>query len=275
VQAERFTSLDRTIERNMDEKHVIDVSPDVQIGWRRSDRPLVIARLQWLESMELAEKIQGTKWQLEPDFKQQLMDLGAHHDIIKQLYGSLGNQSMYVSREPITHAILGEVVAMGRVDEITDRRFVVIREEAGTMRYARVQDGETYQSLSIGDVAELGRTAQERREIAHEIVEQAKANDGIYSPTKHLDNLLDRAGDDATSDRARDRVDKAERLVESWARRPGTGITHAEGGDYEVDVADFENFLGKQADREAATGMTDVSNVTLEQGRDLDMGQEL
>jgi hypothetical protein len=33
--------------------------------------------------------------------------------------------------------------------------------------------------------------------------------------------------------------------------------------------------MGKQADREAATGMTDVNNVTLEQGRDLDMGQEL
>ena len=131
VQAERFTSLDRTIERNMDEQHVIDVSPDVQIGWRRSDRPLVIGHLQWLESMELAEKIQGTKWQLEPDFKQQLMDLGAHHDIIKQLYGSLGNQSMYVSREPITQAVSGEVVALGRVDEITDRRFVVIREESG------------------------------------------------------------------------------------------------------------------------------------------------
>ncbi len=129
--------------------------------------------------------------------------------------------------------------------------------------------------MSIGNVAELGRAAQERRETAQEIVEQAKANDGIYSPTRHLDNLLDRAGDDATSDRARDMVDKAERLVVSWARKPGTGITHAEGGDYEVDIADFEKFMGKQTDREAAIGITDVNNVTLEQGRDLDMGQEL
>jgi hypothetical protein len=275
VQAERFTSLDRTIERNMDDKHVIDVSPDVQIGWRRSDRPLVIARLQWLESMELAEKMQGTKWQLDSDFKQQLMNLGAHHDIIKQLYGSLGNQSMYVSREPITQAVSGEVVALGRVDEITDRRFVVIREEAGTMRYARVQDGHAYQSLSIGNIAELGRAAQERREIAQEIVEQAKANDGIYSPTKHLDNLLDRAGDDATSDRARGIVDKAERFVESWASKPGTGITYAEDGDYEVDIADFEKFMGKQTDREAAIGITDVNNVTLELEQGRDSGLEL
>jgi hypothetical protein len=271
VQAQRFTSLDRTIERNMDEQHVIDVSPDVQIGWRRSDRPLVIARLQWLESMGLAEKAHGTTWQLEPDFKQQLMDLGAHHDIIKQLYGSLGNKSMYVSREPIAHAISGEVVAMGRVDEITDQRFIVIREASGTMRYARVLDGEAYQSLSIGNVAELGRGAQERREFAQEIVAQANANDGIYSPTRHLDNLIFRVD----SDLARDITDKAERMVESWARKPGTGISYAEGGDYEVDVAEFEKFMGKQADREASTGITDVNNVTLEleQGRDLDMGR--
>ena len=68
---------------------------------------------------------------------------------------------------------------------------------------------------------------------------------------------------------------KAERLVESWARRPATGITNAEGGDYEVDVADFENFIGKQADREAAIGITDVNNVTLELEQGRDSGLEL
>lgn len=36
AQAQRFTSLDRTLKRYMDEQPVIDVSPDVQIGWRRS-----------------------------------------------------------------------------------------------------------------------------------------------------------------------------------------------------------------------------------------------
>jgi hypothetical protein len=275
VQAQRYTSLDRTIERHTDDKHVIDVSPDERIGWRRSDRPLVIARLQWLESMDLAEKIHGTKWQLAGDFKEQLQDLGAHHDIIKQLYGSLGNQSMYVSREPITQPVSGEVLAIGRVDEITDRRFVVIKEESGTMRYARVSDGEAYQSLHVGDVAELGRAAQERREIAQEIIEQAKANDGVYSSTKHLDKLLDHAEGDAAWQRAHRISDTGEQLAGRWASKPGSGITPGEGGDYEVDVAEFEQFMGNQMDREAVTGMTDVANVTLEQGLDLDIGQEL
>lgn len=275
VQAQRFTSLDRTIERHMDEKHVIDAAPDAKIGWRRSDRPLVIARLQWLESMDLAEKVRGTKWKLEPDFKQQLMDLGAHHDIIKQLYSSLGNQSMYVLREPITQPISGEVVAFGRVDEITDQRFIVIREESGSMRYAKVREGEAYQSLNIGEVAELGRAAQEHREIVQEFVEQAKTNGGIYSTTRHLDHLLDHADGDTGWQRAHDTSNNAERLAERWAGKPGTGISRRDDGDYGVDVAEFEQFMGKQADREAIAGVTDVTNVTLEQGRDLDAGQEL
>jgi hypothetical protein len=142
------------------------------------------------------------------------------------------------------------------------------------MRYARVYDGEAYQSLNIGDVAQLGRGAQERREIAQEIVEQAKANDGIYSTTKHLDNLLDRADGDAAWQRAYRISDNAERLVERWATKPGTGISRGDDGDYDVDVAEFENFTGKQTEREEVAGITDVNNVTLEQGRDLDVGME-
>ncbi len=142
------------------------------------------------------------------------------------------------------------------------------------MRYARVRDGEAYQSLSIGDVAELGRDAQMRREITHEIVEQAGANGGIYSNSQHRDHLLDtRADGDAAWEQARAKANMAEQLVEACARRPGTGIGRTDGGDYEVDVAEFGKFMGKQAEREAASGITDVNNVTLEleQGRDLDM----
>ena len=143
------------------------------------------------------------------------------------------------------------------------------------MHYARVADGEAYQSLNIGHVAELGRGAQERREIAQEIVEQAKANDGVYSPTKHLDNLLDHAEGDAAWERAHRISDTGEQLARRWAGKAGSGITPGESGDYEVDVAEFEKFMGNQADREAATGMTDVTNVTLEQERGLDTGLEL
>lgn len=274
VQAHRFTSLDRTIERHMDERHVVDVSPDTKIGWRRSDRPLVIARLQWLESVDLAEKTHGTKWQLQPDFKQQLMDLGAQNDIISQLYGSLGNQSMYVSREPIAQALSGKVVAFGQVDEITDRSFVVIREESGTMRYARVLDGEAYQSLKVGDVAELGRAAQDRREIAQEIVEQTKAHGGVYSPSRHLNHLLTtRADGDAAWDQAHAKANKAERFVAGWAKRPDTGISRNSDGDYKVNTVAFENFTAKQTWREASSGVIDVRNVTLERQQARDIGQ--
>ena len=83
------------------------------------------------------------------------------------------------------------------------------------------------------------------------------------------------ADSDEAWERARGIADSAERLVERWADKPGTGISRGDGGDYEVDIAEFEQFMGKQANRDATTGVTDVNNVTLEQGRDLDMGHEL
>jgi len=45
------------------------------------------------------------------------------------------------------------------------------------MRYARVQDGEAYQSLSIGACG-VWPAAQERWEIAQEIIEQARPTMG-------------------------------------------------------------------------------------------------
>src|SRR5208282_3750976 len=106
-------------------------------------------------------------------------------------------------------------------------------------------------------------------------VEQAKINDGIYSPTRHLDNLLDHSDGDAAWQRAHRISDTAEQLAGRWAGKPGSGITRDEGGDYEVDVAEFEKFMDNQSDREAVSGMTDVTNITLEQSLDLDIGQEL
>ena len=80
---------------------------------------------------------------------------------------------------------------------------------------------------------------------------------------------------DAEWQRAHRISDTGEQLAGRWAGKPDTGISPSEGGDYAVDVAAFEKFMGKQADREAATGMTDVTNVTLERNRERDIGLEL
>ena len=89
VEAERFTSLDRMIERHL-ENGKIDVSPSKHIGFGADDRRLVVGRLQFLEQMDLAHKGRGTTWQVEGDFKQALRELGRpqrHHQATLQPLG--------------------------------------------------------------------------------------------------------------------------------------------------------------------------------------------
>ena len=167
--------------------------------------------------------------------------------------------------------------ALGRVDEITDRRFVVIREEAGTMRYVRVQDGEAYQSLSIGDVAELGRAAQERREIAQEIIEQAKANDGITPRPEHLDNLLDRGGDDADIGSGARHGGQSRAFGRVAGRAsPAPESPHARAAIMKSMLPTSRTSWASRPTGRRLSALLDVNNVTLTgTGPGLDMGQEL
>ena len=92
VEAERFTSLDRMIERQLWTTARSTFHRPKHIGFGADDRRLVVGRLQFLEQMDLAHKGRGTIWQVEGDFKQALRELGDRNDIIKQLYSHLGTK---------------------------------------------------------------------------------------------------------------------------------------------------------------------------------------
>ena len=124
VEAERFTSLDRMIERHLEpreerteEKRRIDLSPAKPIGFGADDRQLALARLQFLEGIGLAQKEKGTYWSVDETFGQSLRELGARNDIIKQLYSQLGNESGRVQRmtggAEVSAPVAGVVIAKG------------------------------------------------------------------------------------------------------------------------------------------------------------------
>jgi type IV secretory pathway VirD2 relaxase len=192
VEAERFTSLDRMIERHV-ESGKIDVSPYRHIGYGADDRRLVVGRLQFLEQMDLAHKGRGTVWHVEGDFKQALRELGDRIDVIKQLYSHLGNEAGRVERmvaggEPST-PVAGIVIAKASTDELGEDRFVVIRDGAGSAHYGRVRENVAYRHLKIGSIAELGAGTQRRWLVTEQIAAVAKANDGVYSPASHEAHL--------------------------------------------------------------------------------------
>jgi len=185
VTAERFTSLDRIIERHLKDG-VINVAPAQRIGFGAEDRKLVIGRLQFLESIDLAHKGRGTKWEVEGVFKEALRELGARNDVIHQLYRSMGNEAGRVQRMnaggALSPPVAGVVIAKGSVDEISEDRFVVLRDAAGIAHYGRVNDGAAYDAVRVGSVAELGAGAQQRRALTEQIAAVAGANSGVYTP---------------------------------------------------------------------------------------------
>ena len=54
----------------------IDLSPAKPIGFGADDRQLVLARLQFLEGIGLAQKDKGTYWSVDETFSQSLRELG-------------------------------------------------------------------------------------------------------------------------------------------------------------------------------------------------------
>lgn len=251
VEAERFTSLDRMIERHLEDGK-IDVSPSKHIGYGADDRRLVVGRLQFLEQLDLAHKGRGTTWHVEEDFKQALRQLGARNDIINQLYSQLGNEAgrvtqMTAGAEP-SAPVAGVVIAKGSTDEIGEDRFVVVRDANGQAHYGRVRDGEAYRELDIGSVAELGAGAKRRRQVTEQITAVAKANDGVYSAELHEAHLRG-AEPDATDREILSNVRSGAWRLGFVADFEGSGVRALEGGEYAIDADAFARFSQRGGQR--------------------------
>jgi hypothetical protein len=236
----------------------IDVGASRRIGFDAEDRPLVVARLQALEAMGLANKDRGTWWQLAPDFGRTLRDLGARNDVIRQLYATLGTEAGRVHRlgtgDAPAVAVAGVVIAKGAADQLTDARFVAVRDAAGQAHYARVPDGDAYRDLRVGSVAELGARAARRHALAEEILAIAAAQGGTYSAEAHAALLRAKPLASGASDIGSTLREAAAHLA-SWARREGSGVqVAAPAGDrFRIETTTFERFV-----RSTQRGPTDV-----------------
>ena len=252
VTAERFTSLDRIIERHAVNGR-IDLAPSQRIGYGSEDRTLVLGRLQFLETLELAGKERGTTWAVEPGFGQALRELGQRHDLIKQLYSTLGNEAGRVQRmgasAKSTVPMMGVVVAKGNADEVSDDRFIVVRDAQSQTHYGVVAEGDDYRSVRLGSVAELGTGNQRRREVTAEIIAVAQANGGDYSSEAHLKHLRS-AQPERTEAHLSSHVRSAEGRLASVAGHAGSGVRGAGDGTFAVDGEAFDRFSRRGMQRQ-------------------------
>jgi type IV secretory pathway VirD2 relaxase len=190
VTQERFTSLDRELERRAVGDRVQARTPRPT---GRLDESLLIARLQHLESLRLAERVGPVSWTLSPGWKEELRELGARGDILKQIHRAApGDRARYrivrvgqpldVDRadDPVVH--LGRVASKGLSDELKGSFYVVLETPTGHA-YHLPLDARTAEELRPGDIVTFAtRREPAVRPVDREIAQAAAARGGSYAP---------------------------------------------------------------------------------------------
>ncbi len=143
VGQERLTRLDRSlIARAKEGILVISAAEEAD----PVQQTLRVGRLNTLERLGLAKERQQGVWALDAGAERKLRQLGERADKFKMMQRALGEAGIdrgaasmaLFERGPRRAPLIGKVVGVGLVDEITDRTWVVVDGVDGRVHYAEV-----------------------------------------------------------------------------------------------------------------------------------------
>ncbi len=159
IQADRWTSLDRTLRRDAVDG-VVDLRP--RFGEPQDQiAPLRIGRVRHLERLGLAEPVETGRWRLADDAEQRLRQLQRRGDIIARLHDALGTEAATRGTLGLVpdgasdgRSILGRLAANGLDDELTGSAFVVIDGVDGRTHHVALADLDAASNAPVGGIVE-------------------------------------------------------------------------------------------------------------------------
>ena len=143
VGQERLTRLDRSLLARARQGILIVTSEQEQDPVQRTLR---VGRLKTLQRLGLAEERQQSVWVLDGKMDTKLRQLGERADKFKMMQRALKEAGIdraaaamaLFERGPRKAPLIGKVVGVGLVDEITDRTWVVVDAVDGRVHYAEL-----------------------------------------------------------------------------------------------------------------------------------------
>jgi type IV secretory pathway VirD2 relaxase len=143
VEADRFTRLDRSILKHVDQGYltISSLPPQEPVAHTAHMR-----RLGHLSDLGLALERQTGVWQIDPAIEQKLRSLGQRNDIIATMHRAMkqagldrpaGSFAVFRADDG-SNPVLGKVAALGLSDEINDRHYVVVDGVDGRLHYADI-----------------------------------------------------------------------------------------------------------------------------------------
>lgn len=184
VEQERWTSLDRTLQREA----VDGLVHAERLGEPRlqRQRQMLIGRLQHLQRMGLASEPQPGVWAVHAEAESTLRAMGERGDIIRTLQRAMGGRprelAVFQPGED-SRSIVGRVAGKGLADELYDKGYLVVDGIDGKAHYVALSPRTELEQYPAGSVVEVKGSAGARaadRNIA------ALAEDGIYRTDHHL-----------------------------------------------------------------------------------------
>jgi len=184
VEQERWTSLDRTLQREaVDGLVKIERFNDPKL---QRQRLLLVGRLQRLQRMGLATETQSGTWAVHAEAEPTLRAMGERGDIIRTMQRAMGGRQRELdvfqpSEEGPT--IVGRVAGKGLADELYDRGYLVVDGVDGKAHYVALPPKAELEQYAIGAVVEVKGSADIR---AADKTIAALASNGLYRTDHHL-----------------------------------------------------------------------------------------
>jgi type IV secretory pathway VirD2 relaxase len=183
VDLQRLTSLDKTLIRQAGAEG-IDLTGNPQDRQRQN---ALRARLQRLEGMGLAERMNSNRWKLQPGMAATLDVMGQREDALEAMRRALKGQGREcVVDERPTSPVVGRIAGKGLADELHDRGYLVVDGVDGRAHYLKLPAGTDLAELPIHGIVEARSPGQEKpvdRHIA------TIARDGLYKTADHVVRL--------------------------------------------------------------------------------------
>ncbi len=185
VEQERWTSLDRTLQREAGEDGRVRIERFNEPNLQRQ-RLLLIGRLQRLQRLGLTDETQPGSWAIHTDAEKTLRALGERGDIIRTMQRAMSGQPRELAVfEPGEdgRTVIGRVAAKGLADELHDRGYLVIDGTDGKAHYVALNARDELANYPTGAVVEVKGSADVRAADKNIV---ALASDGLYRADHHL-----------------------------------------------------------------------------------------
>ncbi len=188
IDKDRFTSIDRELERAMSDGRVLVTRAQSEAG--RFERHLALARLSHLKALGLAEPAGPDEWAMKPGWSDTLRDMGRRGDIIRTLARQHGQRRDFSYAEtlaPGAAPLVGIVLDSGPEDELRDTRYLLVEDFDGRAWHVPAAAIDQTNAPPAGAVVEVRRSAAAPRRADRTIAEIAERSGGLWSEALHAE----------------------------------------------------------------------------------------